>query len=215
MRKAAAIGAVLAVGLLVGRVSAPSPQSADRGAGTPKPSRKVAGVPVGYRDTREGAILAVARYEQAFADVSILRPGVLRRRIEAVATPDFAQTMLEANAPGTERLATGALGEGVREHVQTIYAGVPIGYRVLHYSPARARVLTWGFTLIGNASALEPAAYFGVARTELAWSGGDWKIASTRASFGPTPRLATPRGPSDGFAVIDLARGLHSYGVAP
>jgi hypothetical protein len=215
MRKAAAIGAVLAVGLLIGRATAPSPQTADGGAGSPGPSREVAGVPVGYSHTREGAILATARYQQAFANVSILRPGVLRKRIQAVATPDFALTMLEANSPGTERLASGALGAGVRAHVQTLYVGVPVGYRVLRYSPARARILTWGFTLLGNAAALEPAAYFGTARTDLAWSDGDWKIASTSASFGPTPRLATPRRGGEGFELIDLARSLNSYGAAP
>ena len=99
--------------------------------------------------------------------------------------------------------------------MQTIFTAVPIGYRVLSYSPTRARILDWGFTLLGNASAVEPAAYFGVARIELAWQSGDWKIAHTEAAFGPTPRLATPRGPSEGFSVIDLAHRLHSYGVAP
>ncbi len=96
----------------------------------------------------------------------------------------------------------------MRDHIQTIFAGVPIGYRVLSYSPARARILNWGFTLLGNASAVEPAAYFGVARIEVAWQAGDWKIAHSRAAFGPTPRLATPHGPSDGFSVIDLAQRL-------
>jgi hypothetical protein len=215
MRKAALFGAVLAVGLLIGRATAPSPQAADRGAGPPEPSRVLAGVPVGYPHTREGAILAVAQYQQAFADTSILRPGALRKRIQTVATPDFAQTMLEANSPGTERLARGALGAGVRAGVRTMYVGVPVGYRVLRYSPARTRVLTWGFTLVGNAAALEPAAYFGTARTELIWTDGDWRIASTSASFGPTPRLVTPRRGGEGFELIDLARRLHSYGLAP
>jgi hypothetical protein len=125
MRKAALIGATLIVGLLAGRATAPSPQAADRGAGPPGPSREIAGVPVGYPHTREGAVLATARYQQAFADTAILRPGVLRKRIQAAATPDFAQTMLEANSPGTERLAGGALGAGVRAGVRTMYVGVP------------------------------------------------------------------------------------------
>ncbi len=216
MRRAAAILAVLVCGLLLGRVSAPSGQApAPPAASSAGPSREEAGVPVGYARSRAGAALAVARYEQAFADTSILTPGALKRRIDVVATPDFAARMLEANTPGTQRLAAGAIGEGLREGVQTIYAGVPIGYRVLSYSPQRARVLTWGLTLLGNASAVEPAAYFGVCRTELVWQGGDWKIADTRAAFGPTPRLATPRGPSEGFDVIELAQRLRSYALAP
>jgi hypothetical protein len=215
MRWALGILAILALGVLIGRASAPSAGGGDAFTRSPGPSREIAGVGVGYAHTRAGAILAVARYQQALSDVAILRPGALRRRIDAVATPDFAATMLAANTPGTERLAAGALGEGLRHHVQTIFAGVPIGYRVLSYSPERARILNWGFTLLGNASAVEPSAYFGVARIEVAWQAGDWKIANSRAAFGPTPRLATPRGPSEGFSVIDLAQRLHSYGIAP
>jgi hypothetical protein len=92
---------------------------------------------------------------------------------------------------------------------------VPIGYRVASFSPSRARVLTWGFTLLGNASAVEPRAYFGLTRTDLVWLGGDWKIAGTEASFGPTPRVATPPGPAGGYGVMDLVRRLQSYGATP
>jgi hypothetical protein len=214
MRRALAIAACLAIGLLLGRASAPD-KPAPQAAGPASPTREVAGVPVGYPHTRAGAILAMARYQQALSDVAILRQGVLERRVEAIATPEFAPTVLALHTPGTRRLSAGGLGQGVRQGVQTLFTAVPIGYRVLSYSPNRARIRNWGFTLLGNASAVEPAAYFGVATIEMAWHEGDWKIAHSRAAFGPTPRLATPRGPSDGFSVMDLAQGLRSYGVTP
>ena len=62
---------------------------------------------------------------------------------------------------------------------------------------------------------MEPAAYFGLTHTELVWTEGRWRIAETRGGFGPTPRLATKPGPLGGYAVIDLARGLESYELAP
>jgi hypothetical protein len=103
----------------------------------------------------------------------------------------------------------------VRAEVKSAFFGVPVAYRVLSYSPDRAVVQTWGFTLLGNVSTVEPSAYFGLARTVLIWMDGDWKIADTRASFGPTPRLASPRPGGEGLGLIELSEELHRYGVAP
>jgi hypothetical protein len=213
---ALALGAllVLGAGVLVGRASAPGASATEVATG-PGPSGTRAGVPVGHARTRAGAAAAVASYQRAFADPAILRRGVLRRRIEVIASPDYAQAMLAANSPGRERLARGPIGVGIGHGVRTLYVGVPIGYRVESFSPRRARVLTWGFTLLGNASVVEPRAYFGLTRTDLAWLGGDWKIAGTEASFGPTPRVATPPGPAGGYGVMGLVRRLRSYGATP
>lgn len=218
MRLALCILAAIVVGALLGRASAPSsPPAASPKAGSPSPgpTSKSVGVGVGFSRTREGAILASGTYQQAFADTAILRPNELRRRIEVVATPSFAPTMLAANERGTAQLAQGTFGDGVRAGVQSAYFGVPVSYRVLAYSPNRAVVQTWGFTLLGNVDAVEPTAYFGLARTVLVWMEGDWKIADTRASFGPTPRLGTPRPGGEGLGLVELTKELHRYGVAP
>lgn len=177
--------------------------------------RTRAGIPVGFPDTESGAAGAVAAYQRAFASPAILRPAVMRERIEAVATPDYADAMLAANTPGRERIAAGPIGAGVVAGIQTLYSAVPIGYEVEAFSPARARILTWGFTLLGNASAVEPAAYFGLTHTELRWMEGSWRIAATKAGFGPTPRLATKPGRLGAYDVIALASRLESYDPAP
>lgn len=208
---------ILLVGLLLGRTfSSPSPPTnraaAPASAGA---ARLVDGVPVGFPPTAQGAAQAVASYQRAFASPALMRPGVLRSRIEVVATPDYAATMLEVNTPGTRRLAAGPVGAGVRDGVKTLYASVPIGYRIESFHPGRARILTWGFTLLGNASSVEPAAYFGATHTEVVWMDDRWRIAETRGGFGPTPRLATPPGPLGGYRVIELARQLRSYELAP
>lgn len=213
------IGAVvvaLVVGVLVGQAGSGS-ASAPSGVseGSDGPARWSGGVPSGFAHSSDGAAEAVASYERAFASPAVLGPGALRRRIEAVAAPDYVATMLAANGPGTRRIAAGAIGVGLAEGIQTICTAVPIGYRVESYTPERAKVLTWGFTLLGNASAVEPGAYFGVTETELSWTDGDWKIAGTRASFGPTPKLVTPRRGLEGFDLLALAKGLRTYGVTP
>ncbi|HWW67556.1 MAG TPA: hypothetical protein VNY83_06185 [Solirubrobacterales bacterium] len=208
--------ATLLVGLLLGH--ALSPASGGDRATTPADAdvaRSRAGVPISFPDSPRGAAQAVAAYQRAFATPAVLREGVLQARIEAVATPDYAATMLAANSPGAERLASGPIGSGVRRGVQTLYSAIPIGYRVESFQPDRARVLTWGFTLLGNADSVQPAAYFGLTHTELVWMEDRWRIAETRGGFGPTPRLATKPGPLGAYGVIDLARGLESYELAP
>lgn len=215
MRLAVGFLVAAVLGVVVGRVSAPSAPSPKAVPPSPGLTRERAGVGVGFPRTREGAALAAGSYQQAFADKAILKLGELRRRIEAVATPRFAPVMLRANRPGALRLRRGVFGQGVRAKIASAYFGVPVGYRVLSYSPGRAVVQTWGFTLLGNVSAVEPTAYFGLSRTVLVWMDGDWKIADTRASFGPTPRLASPRPGGEGLGLVELTEELHRYGVAP
>lgn len=215
LRRALGALMVLLLGLALGRASAPS-QAASPGTAAPDiQSHTVSGVPVDFPHTPTGAAVAVASYQRAFADPAILHPGVLRRRIEVVAAPGYVAAMLAANSPGERRIAAGAIGEGLRQRVPTLFGAVPIGYRIESYSPARARILTWGFTLLGNATAVPPEAYFGLAHTDLVWRGGRWRIAATQAAFGPTPKVETPRGPVGGFDVMSLSRELRSYGIAP
>jgi hypothetical protein len=216
-KRALLIAAALVLGLALGRLSAhgdgsPAPLLPD----SPGPTRSVSGgVGVGFARTRAGAVAANANYQEAFADAEILRPGELRRRIEAVTTPEYAPTMIARNEPGTRRLAAGPIGAGLREKVATAYFGTPVLYRVVSYSPRRAVLRTWGFTVVGNSTVVEPGAYFGTSLTELVWFHDDWKIAQTRASFGPTPRLLTPRDGGEGFKLVDLLKGMRRYAVAP
>jgi hypothetical protein len=203
----------LVLGLLLGRAGYPS-----------HPGRAAAPLPAArpghssgprFPRTPAGAAGATAAYERAFATAAILRPGGLRRRIEALAMPAYAQAMLAANAPGARRLAEGPIGTALRQGTPTLYTAIPIGYRVESFDADEARVLTWGFTLLGNTSSVSPAAYFGLTHTELRWSGGRWRIASTRGGFGPTPALGTPPGPLGAYRVATLMRGLRSYALAP
>lgn len=214
-RAALACLAVLATGLLLGRLTAPTgPGRAAAPAGAVA-ARPGADKRPRFPRSAAGAAAAVAAYERSFATTAILRPAALLARVEAVATPAYAKAMLAANSPGARRLAAGPIGEGIRQGAATLYSAVPIGYRVESFQPSRARILTWGFTLLGNATTAPPAAYFGLAHTELVWSQGRWQIAGTRGGFGPTPRLGTPPGPLGTQTVVDLTRELRSYALVP
>lgn len=216
-RRVLILAAALILGLLAGRLSAPGhPSPSPHAPGSPGPTRQGSGgVGVGYAHSRDGALAANAGYLQALADTAILRTEELRRRVEAVAIPSYVPAILAASEPGARRLMQGALGAGVKENVPTAYFAVPISYRLVSYSPRRAVIQTWGFTVLGNATSAEPAAYFGTSRIVLVWSEGDWKIARSRAAFGPTPRLLTPREGGEGFALVDLLERMERYAVAP
>lgn len=211
--------AVLALGLLLGRASAPSSPAGPPTGRAPAPGRSGArsesGVRLGFPESAPGAAAAIAAYQQAFAEPAILRPTVLRARIDAVATPDYAARMLAANGPGSERISVGPIGVGLERGVRTLYREVPIGYRVLSYGSGRADIETWGLTLLGNAGSVEPSAWFGISRTEMVWEGGRWRISDTRSGFGPTPPLATRPGPIGGYDALELAKELRGYVLAP
>lgn len=203
---------LLVLAFVIGRASAPE--------GEAQSSPPVMAIPgselkTDYPHTKDGAIVAAAAYQRALATPAILRPGGLKERIETIATPNFVDDMLEANQPGTDRLMAGPLGEGVQRGTPTVYAGVPIARRVLSYAPDRARIQNWGLTIVGNTSTVKPVVYFGTGTIELVWEDGRWKVAASRAAFGPTPQTKTPEEGAEGFEVQDLADDFELYGLAP
>lgn len=206
---------VLAVlAFAAGRISAPT-EEAKSNPPLNVPADADAEINTKYAHSPSGAVLAAGAYQRAFADPSVLKPGVMESRIKAVATPEYAPRMIEANTPGTDRLMKEPVGIGVRAGVPTAYFAVPVVYHLISYTPERARIQSWGFTILGNASTVEPAAYFGTATTELVWTGGRWKIASTQGAFGPTPDTRTPPEGAEGFDLQDLAGDFKPYGLAP
>lgn len=203
---------LLVLAFAIGRLSAPDDEAQSNPPATAVPGAELE---TDYPHSKDGAIVAAAAYQRALANSAILRPGGLKRRVEAIATPEYVDEMLEANQPGTDRLMAGPLGEGVQQGVPTVYVGIPIAYRVLSYAPDRARIQNWGSTIVGNVSTVKPIAYFGTGTIELVWQDGQWKIASSKAAFGPTPQTSTPEKGAEGFELQDLADDFRLYGVAP
>lgn len=204
--------ALLVLAFVIGRLSAPEDEA--------QPNPPAAAVPgaelkTNYPHSKDGAIVAAAAYQRALANSAILRPGGLKKRVEAIATPDYADELLKANQPGADRLMAGPLGQGVQQGIPTVYVGIPIAYRVLSYNPDRARIQNWGSTIVGNVSTVEPVAYFGTGTIELVWQDTQWKVASSQAASGPTPQTSTPEDGAEGFELQDLADDFRLYGVAP
>lgn len=205
-------GILLILAFVIGRLSAPDDETQSNPPATSVPGAELE---TDYPHSKDGAIVAAAAYQRALANSAILRPGGLKKRVEAIATPEYADEMLEANQPGANRLMAGPIGEGVQQGIPAVYVGIPIAYRVLSYSPDRARIQNWGSTIVGNISTVEPVAYFGTGTIELVWQEGQWKVASSQAAFGPTPQTSTPEEGAEGFELQDLADDFRLYGIAP
>jgi hypothetical protein len=219
LKSAVFLAAALVLGLLLicklSVPSSPSPSAELPPATGGSQAKREAGVSFGFPETGAGAAAAIAAYQQAFAQPSVLRPGVLRARIAAVATPAYAPRMLAANGPGQTRIAAGPVGVGLENGVRTIFKAVPIGYKVLSFARGRAEVETWGLTIVGNLGSVEPTLWFGTSRTTLTWHGDRWRIADVESGFGPTPAIGTRPDPAAAYRVIELAKELKGYAVAP
>jgi hypothetical protein len=214
-----AIGALLLLALVfaVGRVSAPENSLPDFTAepGSTSGVTRGAELAASYPHSARGAALAVGAYQRALTNPALLRRGELKRRIEKIATPAYAPKMIERNQPGFDSLIAGPIGDGVREGIPAVYLGVPIAYHVNSYTPKRAQIQNYGFTLLGNSSTEEPVAYFGTGTVDVVWRSGRWLIAYSQGAYGPTPETGTPREGSEGFDLGELGEGFRPYGIAP
>ena len=94
--------AAVALGFVIGRGTAPGASLRPAPTATPGPSVPprsgptifVAGVPVGYAATKDGAIAAATAYQQYLFGDLLLHPDDLRKAVAAVAAPEKADAMV-------------------------------------------------------------------------------------------------------------------------
>src|SRR5690606_13674556 len=92
-----AVLVVLAVGVWLGRATAPGEELAPRkaeGSG-PGPSRTVSGVPVGYSRSEAGAVAAAANYTAVLGGKQNIDPAYGREVYPVVALPEVVDDLLE------------------------------------------------------------------------------------------------------------------------
>lgn len=212
--------AALAVGLLLGRVSAPN----DNAPSAPKPippaadgqpARRVGTIGVGYQHTRAGAVAATLNAGAALGDPRVLLDETRRTPVlELIATDRYARTFTGAGAAALERAADEPLGRGLRESAPTISLTSPLAYRVSAYDGETAKVVSWGVAVVGNDQGLAPSATWATTTTTLRWQDDDWKIDAASSSDGPTPGLGGER-PTDAGGFISALSGSEGVRHAP
>ncbi len=154
------------------------------------PARWIEGVPVGWEGSRAGAVSAAAGYAKTMSTIWFLTDRDRRHRaVKLMAATDEA-----ANLTGSQDLLAAGLlggplgpalgGGGVRAVLTTAL----LGYRVAAFSARSARVALWAVVVYGAETGLLPGAAWTTTTMELAWVGGDWKLASAVTAQGPTPQ---------------------------
>ncbi|MER5811393.1 hypothetical protein ABT143_24910 [Streptomyces sp. NPDC002033] len=162
--------------------------------GTPPVTTKSAGIPKGFAHDDQGAQSAAANYAVALGSDGMLKKDIRHALVDGVYTPDAA-----AQRKGTQDAAyspafLAALGldpSGNAPPGSTfITRAVPVGTRIVSYSPTTAKVAVWYTGLVGMSGAKSTTPVRTTWKTwtfELSWAGDDWKVTSDTQQDGPAP----------------------------
>ena len=212
--------ALIAAAALIGRLTAPRTNAPS----TPRPApmaeppvigatRTVAGVPVGYPRTREGAVAAMAAYGQALADPRVEIND--RRRTEVVAavgTARYARSFQNAEA-GFAALRGGPVGQALGRGARAVFLAVPVAYRVVSFDRSRAVIVSWSVAIAASDTGIEPRAGWDTTTTTAVWEHGDWKVDQAQNRPGPIP--AQNDDPSSAAAFIQGLEGMRALHHVP
>ena len=215
------------LGVVVGRRSAAAPAPA-AGVAAPAPTAAapaplppltavgpthvVAGVPVGYAHSPQGALAAAARFGEVVASPLLLHPDAFRAAVAEMAAPQASDTLRAKS----ETLLAGA--ESANHMLSAAAAGLPVvvdGWtlagRVTAYSGNEATVEVLDAGVIGNGTT-PPHGLFDGGQWRLAWTpvpgqGEDWRVAEVHDLIEWTS--TSSNWPQDGL-VLPFLTGLES-----
>jgi hypothetical protein len=226
---AAAVVAAMLAGVLLGRVSAPagapSPALPSRAVAvvvgdspgiTDRAPRWVDGVPLGWPQTRAGAVAAAAGYAKVLSKHWFLTDTVRRRRAVAQMAAPEAVAQLQASQDALASvMARGAFGAALaRPGVAWLLCTSLLGYRVDHYTPTAAEVALWALVVYGtDRGGPPPQALYATSTLRLRWA-GDWKLVAASTVPSPVP-LPGPATPTPAAELLRAAGSFREFGDAP
>jgi hypothetical protein len=153
--------------------------------------------------TRTGAVAAAARSITAFAGDVLLEPSRLRAIVARIAASS-ARARLVAAFEEASAQTRAKLGAGTVPRPVILLRAVPLGYRVVRYSPDAATVAVWYVGIVGSGATVQPQQSWRTQTVELVWEHGGWKVGAYTSMAGPTPALsaAEAEAPGELFALI-------------
>lgn len=160
----------------------------DRPAG---PTTMKAGIPVGYAQTRQGAIAAAAGYVTTGQVLLDLDPAGVEAAVRTMAATGAAEAQL-ADTTARLDLARDALtgSDSPIDYHQAVLA-----VRVDSFTPQRSRVAVWNVGVLSRDGVAPPQAGWAVSTFDLVWEQSDWKIWAESIVPGPaaiTNNAVTP-----------------------
>jgi hypothetical protein len=178
-------------------------------------ARWVAGVPVGWPQTEEGAIGAAAAYARVLSALWFLGDRHRRRQaLTTMAIPESLPGLQAAQDQVATGIARGPFGAGLaRPGVRSVLRTSLLGYRVDRYTPTDAEVLLWAVVIYGNDGGLVPQALWATSSLRLRWA-GDWKLVGTVTVPGPVP-VQGQAAPSAVSELMDVAERFREFSYAP
>ncbi len=206
----------LALGLALGRWSAPAPEGDPEAvaSGPSAPVTEPASAGPAQRTTGartpEGAARAAATALRSLADPRLLHDSERRRRVVgAIARPGYRAELLPLFDRTYGYLAD-LLGAPAREG-DVVLRMTPLGYRVESYGAGRASVAVWQLTVLATPER-EPIGAWSTSRAELIWADGGWRVERFGSDVpGPAPAVTAPASPTPGRLFVDAGRGFTPF----
>ncbi len=169
----------------------------------------VAGVPVGYAHTDAGAISAATNYAVVYGGSAMFVPAQRRAIVDATtdpATRAAQQAQQSALYSATaDKFGLDQQGRPTAPGVEFVARELPVGARLVAYTPDTAVVAVWENGLVGLAGTgtTRPVQEgWGTTTVTLRWAAGDWKWTAGSFTPGPTP-ITGVQTPSDPQAIAD------------
>ncbi|MGW1316621.1 hypothetical protein [Streptomyces sp. NPDC002426] len=148
----------------------------------------------GFAHDEQGAQSAAANYAVALGSVDMFNKDSRHDIVNTIYTPDAASALTgpQDSAYSTDFLSKMGLdADGKAPQGSTfISRTIPVGTKVVAYSPSTTTVDVWYTGLIGMSgpSSTDPVSTSWKTWTaELVWADGDWKITSDKQKDGPAP----------------------------
>ena len=199
-----------------GALTHPAPANATRpvaqATAGPGPSGAVAGMPVGYAHSRDGARAAAL----SFASVVPQRALYLSRdqvtdAVRGLAA-DGARDALTAQVLADFDRAQPLLAAS---DTVTWWAVASLAVHVDAYTPDRARVSVWVTHVLSKQGVAAPQSSWATVTVELVWERDDWRIWSQTTAPGPTPALDASDVPATAAGLDQRLAGFELVDPAP
>jgi hypothetical protein len=201
--------------------AATTPQAQPGAAATSRvgPRRVVAGVPVGYERSEQGAVAAAANYAKVLSSEVILDRRSRRAALAALAAPETLARQQRALDLGVAELAKGLGTSGASPAAGTVLLrAVPVGWRLEEYRGDRATVAIWVTSVLGSLNGpgggVPVQEGWGTTTVQLRWVRGDWKQLRSTNVPGPTP-IADGAAPTAPSRLIPEAQDFKEFTYAP
>jgi len=201
---------------IVPPVTTPREVSAARTGGL----QLVAGVPVGYSHTQAGAISAATNYAIAYGGPAMFVPAKRRAIVDATTDPAVWATQQAQQAAlysaTADKFGLDPQGRPTAPGVEFVARELPVGARLVAYTPDTAVVAVWEDGLVGLAGmgTTRPVQEgWGTTTVTLRWAAGDWKWTAGSFTPGPTP-ITGVQTPSDPQTIADAVDQFAGFSYA-